>query len=346
MKSRKLRPSSCTLGLCGEDAICATSDYPSQAPFTFATNVILSLSDIYWAARLILRSRFAKPPAKCRLLAKISSPQSLKFVFVWFGYATKSRRATAQSHAATSSRDKVTRKKSPRQNRRCDAGLNTHCYCCCCCCSSYTTQYSWRDDASVGLCLVGPWWAYRRGVVSDVSKIILARPRPPTLSLVSSKLTQRSDPITGHYHNARHLTSRLTWQRKFNSKNSNIVTLLGSYMNTVLSRLAMEWWTSTDSAVTKTVSARPRPRAPRSVLKAPEVNNSGSRRRRFHGNNRWIAPAGDDSCRWTKVGCRCSGVWRRGSELPRWAADVERKYHPVPRRSVTEAYLGNCCQGE
>ena len=200
MKSRKLRPSSCTLGLCGEDAICATSDYPSQAPFTFATNVILSLSDIYWAARLILRSRFAKPPAKCRLLAKISSPQSLKFVFVWFVYATKSQRATAQSHAATSSRDKVTRKKSPRQNRRCDAGLNTHCYCCCCCCCcsccSYTTQHSWRDDASVGLCLVGPWWVYRRAVVSDVSKIILARPRPPTLSLVSSKLTQRRDPIT------------------------------------------------------------------------------------------------------------------------------------------------------
>ena len=31
-------------------------------------------------------------------------------MFVWFVYATKSQRATAQSLAATSSRDKVTRK--------------------------------------------------------------------------------------------------------------------------------------------------------------------------------------------------------------------------------------------
>jgi len=39
-------------------------------------------------------------------------------MLVWFVYATKSQRATAQSHAANFSRDEVA-----RLNRRCDIGL-------------------------------------------------------------------------------------------------------------------------------------------------------------------------------------------------------------------------------
>ena len=45
----------------------------------------------------------ARQPTKTKLLARISSTVML----VWFVYATKSPRATAQSHAATLSRDKI-----------------------------------------------------------------------------------------------------------------------------------------------------------------------------------------------------------------------------------------------
>jgi len=48
-------------------------------------------------------------------------------MLLWFVYATKSQRATAQSRAALqlhrSSRDKIAQK-----NRRCDIGLTIHIY--------------------------------------------------------------------------------------------------------------------------------------------------------------------------------------------------------------------------
>jgi len=106
-KTQTLRLSSCTLRLCriNKHGFCATFSV-SRSSFT---NTVVprwrlcTISNLSWALRSIVRFRFARQPTKTKLLPRISQSVML----VWFVYATKSQRATAQSHAATLSRDKI-----------------------------------------------------------------------------------------------------------------------------------------------------------------------------------------------------------------------------------------------
>jgi len=107
-KSQTVRLSSCTRRLChiNEHGFCAT--FPvSRSCFlnTVPKWWNCSISNLFWTLRLIVRFRFARQPTKTKLLPGILS----SVLLVWSVYGTKSQRATAQSHAATLSRDKIAR---------------------------------------------------------------------------------------------------------------------------------------------------------------------------------------------------------------------------------------------
>ena len=96
--------SSCTLRLCGginKHGCCAI--FPVYDPPVFQSDEIVPYVISFRILRLVVRFRFTRQPAKTRLLSRIS----WSFMLVWFFYATKSQRATAQSHAATFLRDEV-----------------------------------------------------------------------------------------------------------------------------------------------------------------------------------------------------------------------------------------------